>query len=429
LIESDSSSNDREYATSFTHLRGVVPFFYRGHCQSLINEIARPHAFYIINAALGPSSGENLIDMKRLLLFLGLILSYSFANGQIVYEPHLPKKSPTTVWHNMLIQSISTNPKRSWDDGTKYKGEDLANGMGACLWDSGSIYFGSYFENVRDGYGIYFEGRDGYSISYCPDAKYYVGEWSKGKKSGTGTCYDASGKLIYHGEFKDDKPQDTYPTKDIYSSYKFECIDLDGGNMYIGETKGGKMNGYGIFAWNNGDLWHGWWKDGLRDGRGIFIWNNGLSQTGIWKGDAHNPFSTVEQREEKNISVEIDKAWLVENVNRDGKSGMGIHIKFTVEGMLNKQGRCVAWFYFSHGNILARETGQYRTSSGHLSVAEQITPGYENALYEDFELFIPYKEFPYLGKGKHDLKVCVGIFNGSELLATSDFLNFSLTWQ
>jgi len=383
----------------------------------------------MLNAASGPGGGWNLIDMKRLLLFLGLILSYSLANGQIFYEPFFPKKSQTTAWHNMLKQSISTNPKYSCDCGDIYKGEDRTNGMGAYLWDDGAMYFGSFLKNAKDGYGISLIGSDGNTVKNCPNAKYYVGEWSNGKKNGTGSCYDASGKLIYHGVFMDDIPQATYPTTGNYSSFKFEIIDFGSdGMLYIGETKDGKMNGYGIFVWDNGDLWFGKLKDDLRDGRGIYIWKNGHTHTGTWKGVTQTPSSTAVQKKGSNISVEIDKAWWVPNVNRDGKSGMGIHVKFTVKGMLDKKGSCVALFHLSNGNKLPKEAGQYRNSTGQLAVTNQFTPPYETSLYEDFELFIPYAEFPYLGKGKHDLKVRVGIFNGSEQLAVSDYLDFSLSW-
>ena len=73
---------------------------------------------------------------------------------------------------------------------------------------------------------------------------------------------------------------------DKYKSYKFECIEYDNGNKYVGETKDGKRHGYGIFLWTDGSSWYGRWEDGSRAGRGIYFPYSGSSYTiGTWKAD------------------------------------------------------------------------------------------------------------------------------------------------
>jgi hypothetical protein len=187
----------------------------------------------------------------------------------------------------MLKRAIITNPTNSWDK-DKQKGQwTSAGNMSAYLFSSGSMYFGNFLGNNRQGYGIYM-APEGYDIGDCPNAKYYVGNWLNNKKSGTGTCYNASGIVIYDGEFKDNKPTGTYPMTGSLSLYKFQTIDITGGNKYIGETKDGKIHGYGVYAWKDGGIWIGHWKDGVRAGQGIYIASDGGLTTGYWDKDTRS---------------------------------------------------------------------------------------------------------------------------------------------
>ena len=190
-------------------------------------------------------------------------------------------------WRSQMKKTFD-NPSWTYDNG-KYRGQlnNGRNGYGSYWWkDDDDMFFGQYQGGDRDGYGIYMIGMDGHNIYNCKNCMYYVGSWSKNKKSGKGTCYDKFGNLIYYGEFKDDKPVDDYPMTDKYKSYKFECIEYDNGNKYVGETKDGKRHGYGIFLWTDGSSWYGRWEDGSRAGRGIYFPYSGSSYTiGTWKAD------------------------------------------------------------------------------------------------------------------------------------------------
>jgi tetratricopeptide (TPR) repeat protein len=141
----------------------------------------------------------------------------------------------------------------------------------------------------------------------------------------------------------------------------------------------------------------------------------------------NNSSSNNSSAEKKTISGKIDSVWTEHNAVENSKKGMKIHVKFTVYNMLNKQGGVNAWFYFSNGNeVKDSKSGSYRTSTGHASVGKQFSPTYENSLYKDFELFMPYDEIPS-GSGKHDLKFKIGIFEGTNHLVSSSFYNFQLS--
>ena len=181
------------------------------------------------------------------------------------------------------------NPDWTYDNG-KYRGQlnNGRNGFGAYWWkDDDDMFFGYYKDGNRNGQGIYIIGHDNRWVRYCKDCMYFVGRFEDNDKAGSGTCYDKFGNLIYYGEFKDDKPVDDFPVTGKYKSYKFECIEYDNGNMYVGETKDGKRHGRGIYLWKDGSSWYGYWEDGSRSGRGIYYPYSGKYTVGSWKGDEY----------------------------------------------------------------------------------------------------------------------------------------------
>ena len=220
----------------------------------------------------------------------GVSVSYSPA-------PAPSKESSSVVVGNKLsrgewrtlMNKVFDNPEWTYNNG-KYRGQlnNGRNGFGAYYWnDDDDYYWGSYLDGDRSGIGIYFIGHDGRYLNNCKDCIYFVGNYEKNIKSGTGTCYDKFGNLIYYGDFKDDKPTGSYPMVGQYKSYKFECIEYTNGNYYIGETKDGKRHGRGVYLWKEGGAWYGYWQEGSRSGRGIYYKPSGGFTLGSWKGDEY----------------------------------------------------------------------------------------------------------------------------------------------
>ena len=100
---------------------------------------------------------------------------------------------------------------------------------------------------------------------------------------------------------------------------------------------------------------------------------------------------------------------------------MNIHVKFSVRGMLNKQGTCNAYFSFNGGNMLNDYNGLYKAGNGQVAHGMPFTPPYEDATYNDFILFMPYNEL-HLGTGSHNLKFTIGIFddNNNQIAISND---------
>jgi predicted nucleic acid-binding protein len=122
------------------------------------------------------------------------------------------------------------------------------------------------------------------------------------------------------------------------------------------------------------------------------------------------------------ITASIDKVWVDHNQFVGSDKGMKIHTKFDVNGMLNQRGQVQAFFYNSAGSFLYRGNDM-------ISVMEYFTPGYVNAVYNDFVIFIPYSRFSFLGKGRKDLKFDITIFDSDlNILTESVKYDFYITF-
>ena len=105
-----------------------------------------------------------------------------------------------------------------YENGARYEGgwkNDKKQGNGVFSWNNGDRYDGQFDNDLKNGYGNYFiaSPKASVTIRFCPHCKKYMGKWKDGYKSGFGRCYNRKGKMIFEGEFVDDKPQGRYPTK------------------------------------------------------------------------------------------------------------------------------------------------------------------------------------------------------------------------
>jgi hypothetical protein len=71
---------------------------------------------------------------------------------------------------------------------------------------------------------------------------------------------------------------------------------------------------------------------------------------------------------------------------------MRIHIKFRVKNALSTPCKMVAYFYDEDEEPLeADENSKYRTTEGYVSASLDFTPSYNDAAYNDFQLYVPYE--------------------------------------
>jgi hypothetical protein len=171
--------------------------------------------------------------------------------------------------------------------GRLYKGESReipVKRLGILLFKNGDSYWGEWYQYKYNGIGLYITDGSN-NVANCRDCKFFVGNYVLNQKTGVGTCYNESGERIYYGEFRKNKPVDTYPQSYKDSPYKFESIMYSRGNeKYIGETKNGKPHGQGIYIWRQkGETWYGTWENGqwVNNGaKGLYLLYDGTVKIG-----------------------------------------------------------------------------------------------------------------------------------------------------
>ena len=108
------------------------------------------------------------------------------------------------------------------------------------------------------------------------DGDIYIGEIKKNKRDGYGIHYYNGDK--YKGEWKNCK-------KNGYGAFFFL-----NGEKCEGEWKNDKLDGYGQFYFSNGDKYDGEWKEDKMDGYGKFYFSNGDIYDGEWKNNKMNGY-------------------------------------------------------------------------------------------------------------------------------------------
>ena len=130
-------------------------------------------------------------------------------------------KKEKVITHKENIKVISFKNKKG--NTIHYLGEitnQKANGGGIGIWSTGSIYKGSWKDNMRHGKGTYewadgekYEGeyvndiKEGQGTYYWLSGEKYVGEWKGDKRNGKGILYDPDNNIRFEGFWINDKPE------------------------------------------------------------------------------------------------------------------------------------------------------------------------------------------------------------------------------
>lgn len=115
---------------------------------------------------------------------------------------------------------------------------------------------------------------------------------------------------------------------------------------------------------------------------------------------------------------EIQDIWTNHNVFENEEKGMRIHLKFNIKNHRMERARVSIYFHERNGDKLKDSDGEYRTRNGQVNVSRDLTPSYDNAIYNDFILFMPYKQLDLSRSGKHRLKFDVLIWDRTTNPAT-----------
>lgn len=111
------------------------------------------------------------------------------------------------------------------------------------------------------------------------------------------------------------------------------------------------------------------------------------------------------------VFAKIEEVWVDFNVTQNERFGMLIHVRFGLYGRKGVKCALQAFFFTADGEPLIDMNDSYSTKNGQVCVGEDFVAGYESAMFDDFELFMPYGEFHVENSGERDLAFQVGIYD------------------
>lgn len=133
---------------------------------------------------------------------------------------------------------------------------------------------------------------------------------------------------------------------------------------------------------------------------------------------------TLPEEDSPDITVKFDGIDVDYNVTENGRKGMRMTVNFTVTGLKDKDSYVAIHIQTRDGDPLPANPGDYRDVQGNLAVFQTLKPDYDETLYKDLKLFLPYDEID-LPAGRHELKMDVDLLDGKgvaiEHLAYNDF--------
>lgn len=140
--------------------------------------------------------------------------------------------------------------------------------------------------------------------------------------------------------------------------------------------------------------------------------NASVSPTKTPKSPTPNSYSNTNSVSNSITSTggkaELGRVWVDYNVTQGGKKGMRIHVKFTVRKMKNVDSYLAAYFEKENGDKLFTNNKSYRSTEGQVAVFKALRPAYDDTVYDDETLFIPYDEFN-LDSGEYNLKAVIDV--------------------
>lgn len=150
--------------------------------------------------------------------------TFTWANG-VVYEGYfknnaLNGKGTCKFKNGDVYDGYWVFGAMQGDGVLKYKNGNVAdgkwynnklNGYATYTWFGGDKYEGDFKDDNRNGYGTYTSATG--DLYNAPNCRKYTGYWRNNLKEGFGRCFDASGKLIYEGIFRNDLPTMPYPNR------------------------------------------------------------------------------------------------------------------------------------------------------------------------------------------------------------------------
>jgi hypothetical protein len=127
---------------------------------------------------------------------------------------------------------------------------------------------------------------------------------------------------------------------------------------------------------------------------------------------------------ENSASVKFDRTWIDYNVTENGRHGMRIHNKFWVNNLKGVDLYLGIYFQTKDGVKLLTDNRNFRSKDGQVAIFRALRPAYDETVYEDVTLFMPYEELN-LGSGFYELQMDIDlIYENGEMIQHLNLYDF-----
>jgi hypothetical protein len=125
-------------------------------------------------------------------------------------------------------------------------------------------------------------------------------------------------------------------------------------------------------------------------------------------GPGSNQTSTTNSTNAK-PDIKFTKLWVEQNIRKNGRNGIAIHAQYTAYNLKEKPMVLLVRFQGADGKNLKTENSRFANKLGELALFRNFKPGFDAAVYKDWDVFIPYAEIP-LSSGRNRLKIDADVF-------------------
>lgn len=155
-------------------------------------------------------------------------------------------------------------------------------------------------------------------------------------------------------------------------------------------------------------------------------YNMGKSRSGSFEVKTANQTFQINIEQGEGTGGRINKVWTDHNIYENGMKGMRIHIEFETLGLKGHVLRPCVFFYYKDNRVIKGSQNKYMTPDGQATIQDQCTSTFENSIWKDYTLFIPYSAMD-IPSGNNDCKFYVVIYDNGLRRAESDYYHFNFS--
>lgn len=125
--------------------------------------------------------------------------------------------------------------------------------------------------------------------------------------------------------------------------------------------------------------------------------------------------------------ADFDKIWVDYDVTDNGRYGMRVHTKFTLNNMKGINSYIAVFVQKKDGTRLQTKNRAFSSTQGELAAYRLLEPTYDKTDYDDANVFLPYSEFN-LKRGKYNLSLDVDLlYKSGEFIQHLTYEDFDYT--